>query len=84
VTPDEREAYEDELEELLDFISGKGKYKGLGKGGISEPTSGNAEDARQHAMLAELERRGLAKQMRDATGFVWRATGLTIVRQDDE
>lgn len=70
---DADEEFEDRLAEMLDFLAGKGKYRGLGKGRITE---GVAEDMEDHAALCELRRRGQARRTRDGDGWAWEATGF--------
>jgi hypothetical protein len=72
---DADEAYEDVLAELLDFVAGSGKYAGLGRGDSTRPGDWPAEDER-HALLAELNRRGLVRRRRDGDAWAWEATGL--------
>ena len=62
---------DDGLEELLDLIAGRGKYRGHGAGLWTHPGDHAEEDA-IHAQCLELERRGLVR--RKESDAVTRAT----------
>ena len=68
---------EDALSELFDLIAGSGKYAGLGSGLTTFPGESGEWD-RDHAMCAELERRGLVRRKQVEGGVEWVATGLRL------
>ena len=74
MTPADEE-FEDGLAEMLDFLAGKGKYRGLGKGRVTEPEE-HPREMEDHATLCELRRRGLARRRKDGKAWVWEATGF--------
>ena len=75
---DADDEFEDDLLELLDFLAGKGKYRGLGKGDAIQ-LGQVAEDDHRHALLLELRRRGQARRKIVDGVAVWEATDFRRV-----
>lgn len=64
-----------QLDELLSFISGTGKYAIFGSGMHTYPTSEDADQRRKYEMCLELEQQGkIRKHIVTDTATVWMPT----------